>query len=213
MKVIMLRSVLVLFFGSIFSVGAMAASPYIGGQLGWLDGSIEVTFFRWPDEHFKEDGAGFSGVAYSAFAGVKHSIPGDKFIAYELGIDSSSAEYMYRYSDSFGEDLEYFKRLEGLGISFLLGKDMNEFSPYVLVGIKLSYFERVNPDFGREKADHVGPEIGVGAMFNVTDQVRMRVDWSRVFYDDFDYSFDGQLNGAAFKPSESHFRLGVLRQF
>lgn len=204
----MFKGLMAALIGMLFSSLAMAADPYVGLQIGWLDGSVETTYFRLPADRFQDDGAAFSGGGYSAFAGIKHGLSGSKFIAYEVSFDSASAKYQSRFSDGVDTDEQYYKRLGGAGLAFLFGREWSDFSIHSLFGIQYANFELFDSDAGKEKVDHLGVRFGVGASFNVSERVRIRADWSRVAYDKAFYQINSDL-----QPSESRFGVGAFWQF
>lgn len=180
---------------------ANASGFYLGAQVGWNDTSIDTKV-----DGDTLEGLSATGVAGAVVAGFQTTIPGG-FVGLEVNVGDSSAEFELSEANSqmtVTSDLSY-------GVSAMLGTNLGKNTQfYGLVGYQATDMEVKASAAGigtvvsaSDEETFTGARFGVGMQSSMTDNLKLRAQWTRTLYGD----------EGGFEPEESVFSVGAIGFF
>lgn len=188
---------------------ASAGEFYLGGEMGWTDVNFETT-----TTSFEESGLGASGFSGSALAGYQVAIPSG-ILGFEVNVGDSSAEYEATsdtYQETITRDVSY-------GISAMLGTNLSDNTHlYGRLGYQATSMELtarqagtgVVEEFSKDKT-YTGARVGAGIQTAVTDDLSVRLEWTRTIYSEETLAYNG--SEVDVQPGESRVAIGILGRF
>ena len=188
---------------------ASAGEFYLGGEMGWTDVNLETT-----TTSLEESGLGASGFSGSALAGYQVAIPSG-ILGFEVNVGDSSAEYEATsdtYQETITRDVSY-------GISAMLGTNLSDNTHlYGRLGYQATSMELtarqagtgVVEEFSKDKT-YTGARVGAGIQTAVTDDLSVRLEWTRTIYSEETLAYNG--SEVDVQPGESRVAIGILGRF
>ena len=191
-----------------------ACGFYLGAGTGWSDVELAITNkSAQGSATLKYSG---SGPSDSLLAGFRLKLSPELFTALESHIQLSGA----KLKDTDNGDEFLIKQTSSFGIAALLGKNLGDGELYGRLGLQLANYKIVDKEAGFPEDDleadtsHSGMRLGVGSAFAFGNNTRLRMDWSRTFYNKEQYNDDKDIGFSEFlQPTETVFLIGVIRQF
>ncbi|MGX1201100.1 outer membrane protein [Marinobacter sp. MBR-105] len=193
-----------------------SGSVYVGAEAGWADIGLDTTTQTTVNSVQvveTEESNQMSGFGYRVYGGYRFNI-NRGFVAFEGAIGQDNAEYMAESNISkrtVESDLGY-------GGAILFGHELSQVNSsveiYGLVGYQYLDIEVLDQNAGGAKRSEetlAGPSVGVGLQAGLADNLSIRFQYSRTFFDE--ETFDGVDQDFDLEPAANRFAIGLIGRF
>lgn len=197
------------------AAGAWAANEdvsfYAGIQGGYQDTSVKLKDTDFGNDTYTSfDSLSVDGLAGGIFAGVRFNTNSPFFVAGELNLGTSRAESKLKLSGPGSpiSDTSKIKSRGTYGAALLGGFEVApSTSLYGRLGYQKTKFEA--SEVSSKK--HNGFRYGLGLETKLSNELALRVDWSRTIYSSESHRYaDGKTK---VEPTENLFQVGLAYTF
>lgn len=188
---------------------------YVGAQMGHMDTSVKTTYSD-EFESEKDDGTALTGFTGGLFAGLKYNLNNDFFLGAEANVQFSDANYKNSETSPGYHDSTKAEINTGWGVGVLGGVNVTPATSfYGRVGYQETKFKIKGKEtllgFGSEsfskKKTFSGVHFGVGSETALTDQLAVRLEWTRTHYS------SETIEEVKLKPTENLVQVGLKFSF
>jgi len=183
------------------ATGAMAANGDSGVYVG-VQGGYQHTSIKEKTSLYTDDSNAVDGFAGGLYGGVKFNTADNFYVAGELNVGTSRTEYEYKSS-----------------LGKIKGKSRASYGAAVLGGFEVAPSTNLYGRLGYQRTKfkvtdlsnkrYNGFRYGLGLETALSNELALRLDWSRTHYSSKNY----RSEGVKLEPRENLFQVGLAYTF